>query len=262
MNTADGKGTMRAAQFSLSITAILGLIAAYTHFFGYSYFRGYIEGFGLNGAEIDLSPEQAIFYALEGYTRIFLSGSFPRNLEELVPSSLKTGFLFSLVFLTVFIARKFARKLEFDFSKMRADREGVLSYIGGVLDSNTRSFAAFIMVLFAGSALHFMIAAVIFFVVLLFWLLMILGVASGQSLAYEHIDKNVCEETQWEVIKRNRVANCSAITLKDGTKLIGKELHRSSQVRIFVTNEIVYEISSEGVVRTVVPLVRRPAPKA
>ena len=46
---------------TISIAATVGFIATYTHFFGLSYRKSYLEGAGFESINITLSPYESIF---------------------------------------------------------------------------------------------------------------------------------------------------------------------------------------------------------
>ena len=50
---------------TVSWAALIGFLTAYTHFFGYSFFKAKLEVVGFDNVKLSLSTEESLYYAIE-----------------------------------------------------------------------------------------------------------------------------------------------------------------------------------------------------
>lgn len=237
----------------ISFTAVVGFIAAYTHFFGLSYRKSFLEGAGFESVGVSLTPDESIYYAVHGFTH-GIGALLKLDYWQLDSSRLSIGIGMGLVPMLVWLYRKY-------LNSYVADSEFMKSCVKSVEDSIFKILGISILSFCAGYFIQVIASILIVSVLAFFWVLMALGIQVGHSDGQKLISTPVCSDIEWEEYEADRVLSCRKQTLSSGTVLSGVRLHLDKRAEYFLSNDGAYEIDNAGKVISFRPIVSRPNDK-
>ena len=246
---------------TVSLTAIVGLLAAYTQFLGYSFFTAKMEAVGFRGVYIELNVQQSLNHALEAFVVVSSKLVDADLYSEVMPSFY--GVIFA-GFIAPFVAYLVKR---YSPSSMPEDNaESWSKLIGTRVFEKIGSFR-FAMILAIPSAMLTLIVSglliiFLFILIMAFWLYAALGNAAGNMAGKDLINKGICQEFSWSDNGKNEgvnvVTGCNTIKLKNGHTLKGFTLYRQDGSTFFLANDGAYEIDNNGSVSMFAPFHKRP----
>ena len=232
---------------TVSIAAFLGLLTTYTHFFGLSYRKSYLEGAGFESVTVNLSPNESIYYAIEGLSqpllKILASESLFFSTSNLIP-----GIVFSAMFPILWLVNKFSPLNNKDSSSEKENslQDKVHSWVQEFPNSKRRTLMLSIISFFMGYVSQVVLIALLVFVLSLLWIFMSMGISLGERAGGMLVETPICKTIQWEKRKSERAIGCREIQVKGQKEpLIGKRMHFDSNVTYFLTNEGSYELSKD-----------------
>lgn len=239
------------------LSALTTFLVAYTHFFGLSYRKSYLEGAGFEALNINLSPDESIFYAIYG-----LKGAIGRliNLDIIFhPTQLVAGIIFTFFFLLIWYIKK-KEKNGLDSNLSFHDR------LHNFIDRMTNSiWKALLLSVYSFVITYvFQLLLTLAFVVLLvtLWLIMALGIAAGLEDGKSRVIDPVCKNFSWENADNDRILGCRRIMLLSGKELKGIYVHRGSDINYVLTNEAAYELNNKKEIISYRPIHVRPENKS
>ena len=223
---------------TISFTAFAGLITAYTHFFGLSYRKSFLEGAGFESLNVSLTPPESIYYATQGYSSALLRAISGEDFSLLSTDFISTGLAFVIVIL---FYKFFDKKIG-----TGANTKTLKSKIRNMLDKATKNTTKTVITSLIGFVLGY-IAQIIFMIVLLailtvLWAIMSLGIGAGLVDGQNLIRQPICSNINWQKQNKERVLGCRTLPLKDGNSLSGIRIHSEKDTTFFLTNDGAYEL--------------------
>lgn len=230
------------------ISIFIAAITAYSHFFGYSYLKGYLDGAGFPNAHIELSVQETIFYSYQAITDILNRAVLKvDSLDEmLLTASIRTGFMFSMVaLLFVGIALTLKKTNLIDKIKDKKANE-VGSYLENTLIKTPLTpikSGIFLVVPFIfGFAIQYVVIAFILFFVSITWLTLAFGYLIGFNEGQSLTKSDVCHKKEWQQGESRRMG-CNEISIASSeAPLQGVRIYKGSKSTFFMTNKGAYEI--------------------
>ncbi|WP_432455878.1 hypothetical protein ACRRS0_10610 [Agarivorans sp. QJM3NY_29] len=221
-------------------TGLLGLLAAYSHFFGLSYRKSYLATIGFENAPVTLGADESLYYAVEGSTGGILNliRMISADLFILEPA-LIAGFAFAVVPLLV----RLISISPFPAFKVR-------SFVSSISSSTRSALVAAIIGFVTGWVA--IIGLIIYLIVgmSIIWLIMSLGMLAGQSEGKKLISEPICQSREIE----KRTLGCRRLLTSDGEELVGLRVHSHNDVQYVLTNSGAYDVSAEGEVLSYRPI--------
>lgn len=225
-----------------SITAILGIITAYTHFFGLSYRKSYLEGAGFEGINISLSADESIYYATKGLTqaiaRLLSTDMITLYKAFLIPSI----YIAIAIFLMWFFPKVFGTT----FNQIRQDNnivKKIIAWFDNFHEYFHKTIILSIIGFFAGYVLQIVFALVIIFIITFFLVLMYLGIGAGEVDGRKLTEENICKAVDWKEQKNDRVLGCRIIiTSPKNEEIRGIRLHHDEKYYYVISNNGAHEI--------------------
>ena len=252
----------KTANRLLVITAILGFLVGYSHFFGLSYRKGYMEGLGFHGISFNLSTEESIYYAMDGIGHFLLS---LWKIEWLIWIPVVALIVFGLFSSYQWVRLKYFRekKVEENKGDESDDKpEFTMKGFWKALKNDLRGcFYAGFMGGIVGAASHTFLMVGTLALIFVFWAFGALGIQIGIKQGNELLGKLPCSILVWPEVKNDVVLGCIQWKAKNGKSLVGIRVHQDARATYFLTNEGAYEISPKGEIISFRPIHRRPEEK-
>lgn len=243
---------------TISISALVTFLIAYSHFFGMSYRKSFLEGIGFESVNIKLSPDESIYFAVHGF-KSSIKQLMTFDLFSFQASQLMAGLVFSLVIITIWAVKKSNRRPTVQMDKPERGNKFYL-FIDQMTDSLPKSIGLSFISLFAGYVLQVVITVVIAVLLVTLWFLMALGIAAGYKDGAALIEKPICYEFNWADKEKDRMLGCRQLQLKDAALVKGVYVHKDSNANYFLSNQGAYEINSKNEVISFRPINVRPEP--
>lgn len=252
---SEGKLTLPPKLLPLS--AIVTFLIAYTHFFGMSYRKSFLEGVGFEALSINISPDESIYFAVKGLTGA-ISKLLKLEIELFDLNHLMPGAVFSIFFIIIWANKKyqFIKKSEVEESD-----DLVKSLIDKMTDTFLKTSIISVISLFSAYFLQLLLAFFFIFTLATLWIIMALGIAAGESDGHALINKAICTDFDWADEGKkdvNRVLGCRRITLNDGREIKGVYIHREKELSYFLANDGAYELNTNKKVLSYRPIHSRP----
>ncbi|KPV96769.1 hypothetical protein AN214_01230 [Pseudoalteromonas sp. P1-9] len=240
----------------LPLSAIVTFLIAYTHFFGMSYRKSFLEGVGFEALSINISPDESIYFAVRGLTGA-ISKLLKLEIELFDLNHLIPGAAFSIFFIIIWANKKyqFIKKNESEKSD-----DLIRSFIDKMTDTFFKTSIISIISLFSAYFLQLLLAFLFIFTLATLWIIMALGIAAGESDGHALINKTICTDFDWADEKKkgiNRVLGCRRITLNDGREIKGVYIHREKERSYFLANDGAYELNANKKVLSYRPIYKR-----
>lgn len=252
---------------TVSWAALIGFLTAYTHFFGYSFFKAKLEAVGFDNVKLSLSTEESLYYAIEALSYAVF------KIDNLVVLTQASSLLIGLMVGGFFIPFIFYGIKKLNVYKEShpglKEYESIGEYFTNLIAGKIHSFKfAFLLALPSSilTALFYVFfLGVVIYSITVFWLFAILGMAVGNKTGQEeYVNQSVCKSFDWKDVTANRKLGCRTIDINDGDNsktLKGKRLYKDDKTTYFITNNGAYEISVDGVVQVFIPFHRKPESK-
>lgn len=252
---------------TVSWAALIGFLTAYTHFFGYSFFKAQLEAVGFDNVKLSLSTEESLYYAIEALTYAVFKID---NLAILTQaSSLLIGLMVGGFFIPFIFYGAKKLKLYKESNPSLKEYESFGEYFVNLIAGKIHSIKFAFLLAFPSSILtalfYVLFLGGVLYCIAVFWLFAILGMAVGNKTGLEeYVNKSVCNSFEWKDVTETSKLGCRTIDINDGDKskmLKGKRLYKDDKVTYFVTNDGAYEISVDGIVQVFIPFHRKPGSK-
>lgn len=240
---------------TLFISALLAFFTAYSHFFGLSYRKSYLEGAGFDSVNINLSPDESIYYAIHGFgssiNELLKWDMLSFELIQLLP-----GLTFTIVILSIWWIKK-CKSTESYLGEAKRENNLLYRIIDRWTDTFYKSILLSLFSLVTGYIFQLAVAIVLATTLIFFWFLMALGILAGNSDGEKRVETPICKRLNWEEFENNIVVlGCKEIYLKGGNSLTGISLHRDSKINYFISNDGLYEISETKEILSFKPINR------
>ncbi len=220
-------------------SSIGAILTTYSHFFGFSFLKGKLEGAGFPFSNIDPNVNETLHQAAAA-TAISLNALVKAITKgELLKLGISYGALSTisvlLILILIFLNERFLMKYNIsgsDIVKMKSwpNWIKIISLVGisGI----------------SGFLLPY-IAIILLFVAIAFgWLGLTFGEQLGQNQINKAIADEICHQLDWSSYKRDVAMGCTTITLSDGSELHGASLFEDLNQQYFITNYGSYRLDN------------------
>jgi hypothetical protein len=256
-SVADGQ-RLGVSTRTISISALVTFLIAYSHFFGMSYRKSFLEGIGFESVNINLSPDESIYFAIHGF-KSSINQLMSFDLFAFQANQLMAGLVFSLVIITIWAVKKSNIRPIVQQDKPERGNKFYL-FLDQMTDSLPKSIGLSFISLFAGYILQVVITIVIAVLLITLWFLMALGIAAGYKDGAALIEKPICYEFDWTTTEKNRMLGCRQLQLKGSDLVKGVYVHKDNNANYFLSNHGTYEVNSKNEVISFRPINIRPEP--
>jgi hypothetical protein len=238
---------------------VLGWIASFILFFGYTYLKGYLEGAGFESPIINPSIYDLVYYflvsiadAIAGLLKINSNGGL---LKLIVTTAVSVG----VVFTALVLLYKYAAKLKIKDADSKEDSNNLFERL---LEKSGSSFKQYLIFLSASTitvtAAYATVIIGLITLLALPWVIAVSGSVVGNAHGLKQFNKRVCVKAGWSERKEEKIPGCTELVLKSGKALFGKRLYKNKDVTFFITNDGAYEINSKKEIQYFKPFLYRP----
>ena len=229
-----------------------GLLATYSHFAGYTFLKGFIEGLGLGSIEFSLTPLESVYQTSQFLKH--LTNDFTIDVRAYFAMGWKPFVVLCIVggFYVWLLSLSFSKKAKTKSNSNKSDKH-----------ANTWHYK--ILKFFAfpvGFGLG--MTAIIIFILMLLGIssqIFLLAFDSGKDRAINRLSNKVCvslsdfKKRRSKDNLKGRRAGCTVIQDKAGNKLTGLVLFQSTEMKIFMTNSITVLFNKDHDVLACAPIV-------
>jgi hypothetical protein len=240
MSNKTNTSALPFAKVASIVLFISGLIATYSHFAGYTYLKGYIQGLGLGSIEFTLTPLESTYQ-----TSLFLQyifNDFAATVKEFVSMG-----LFAFILFCIF-GGGYLWFLRYLFKPSGAK----------ATSSNTYSNKQILLLKILGYPFGFGVGTTVLLLMLLLMMgassqIFLLAYESGKGSATQRLSSKVCvslsefreknginsetDESRGEHAEERR-ASCTMVKDNNGKIYSGVVIHQTKDMKLFVTNEM------------------------
>lgn len=247
---------------TVSWAALIGFLTAYTHFFGYSFFKAKLEAVGFDNVKLSLTTEESLYLAVEALSSVVFKmdslAVFTQASSALVTLMIG-GFFIPFIFYAVKKLKKYKES-----NPDLKEYESIGEYFVHLIESRIHTFKFAFLLAFPSSLLtallYTLLLGTVIYCIAVFWLFAIFGVVIGDKTGQKYVNKPVCESFDWKDVTETSKLGCRTLDVKDGKTvetLKGKRLYKDDNITYFITNDGAYEISASGVVQVFIPFHRK-----
>jgi hypothetical protein len=243
----------------VSFTAIVGFVTAYTHFFGLSYRKSFLEGAGFEAVNISLSPEESIYFATHGFVAA-LAKMISNTSIFLNWSHAMLGGAFALIIFSVWLGttlRRLCLRKYYPNLDIISARRNILTWVADSPNNFVTTVILSILSIPFGYLVQALFVTIILACLSLFWLIMAMGIAAGYSDGAKMLDNPICIEINWQQQDVDRKLGCRVFNLVNEKSLVGMRVHTDGSYTYFLTNDGAYEIDSGNKVVSFRPVITK-----
>ena len=251
----DDKAKINLSKLAAIVTAIIGLLTAYTHFFGLSYWKSYLEGAGFEALTINLAPPETIYYATQGITSTL--SRLLRAVLDLEIFKIENSLLGIAISLAIFLYFYLKKEI----SKSKLNQLSIRLFFRNKLDRWTDkllpTLALSLVGFIAGYIVQILFITALLILLSFMWMIMYLGIEVGKQDGTNRVQNSICDVFDWENYNEGRKLGCRTVNLNDGTTLEGLRLFTNNNTTYLITNEGSYEITN-GIISSFRPIHIKP----
>ncbi len=232
----------------LVIGSLFGMFATYFHFFGYSYLKAKLEGLGFDYVDVDLSIQESIYIAIEGFAPAIIKLASFESLFQRID-------LIVIVFVLGISIPLFFHLIQRNGRSLKSNNKTLFEmYFYQTKSLKSLPLMISTTIIASAAGLTALIVSLVS-ILGIAWLIAALGMMAGHKAGRNMFAEGVCFKI--EVLSgEESYQGCRKIRTKDGKNLVGKKVYKNDEYIYFITNSAAYELSKDLSINMFVPYVK------